>query len=557
MHFGLAKSCNDSKVLLCIGVAFSFFCSVGIAVAIGTENDSVSISSQKIQVQSTNTSQTNIEVPCFGIFELKLTGTGISVNKYTGVWVKGVFQGPTRVIEIDGFWDGGDIWKIRMTPTEVGHWTFSIGSSHPQLVSFGSFDCVASSSKGFIRVNPDYPRTFMFDDGTPWLWKSETSWRGFLYILPFEERWKPYIDLRAQQGYNAVQIQLDSNINGDDFWRNEGGHVFELVNNVKNFDKLNPTYFIWADRRLEYALSKNIIPVLFLTWAQEYIRFSRAQFERYLKYIVARYAAYNVIWCLCGEYNEITKFNKSVTVFKELGTLIKQKDPYKHLLSLQPTSNKSSSEFAAEPWFDFIMQQTYKTLDPKDPLLNNNWHSDILKDYSFKKPIVNVEYAYAGKVLDNYVRYGAWDIITAGGFFTAGFLTTYAPDKGGWDLAAYPKEQNEMVYLFQFINKTKWWRLASNDALTNNGFCLAKPDEEYIIYSKNGGAATIDISAIPGSAEFQWFNPRTGTFSPDEQVASGSAVQFTPPFAEDWVLHITAFQDVIPPNPPQGLIITR
>src|SRR3990172_6690685 len=231
-----------------------------------------------------------------------------------------------------------------MAPTEPGIWQYAVYSStHPQLAASGSFNCVASGKKGFIRRATQYPYSFIYDDGTPWLWKGDTSWRGMTYIVGFEERWKPYIDLRASQGYTAVQCILVSFINGDEFWRNEGGYVFELTSSGKNYDRLNPGYFQWVDERIEYALSRGITPVLFFTWSQEFIKFSQPQFERYIQYLVARYGAYNVIWCISGEYNEAYDHGFTANTWKHYGSHLRSLDPYDHPVTLHPSGKDRKS----------------------------------------------------------------------------------------------------------------------------------------------------------------------------------------------------------------------
>src|SRR4030067_440921 len=89
-------------------------------------------------------------------------------------------------------------------------------------------------------------------------------------------------------------------------------------------------------------------------------------------------------------------------------------DPYDHLITYHPTGRSSCREFGNENWLGFVMQQ------------GPYWHDEILGDRIFNKPVVNGEYAYAGWHEDEDVRKGAWDITTAGGFFTA-VVISHAP----------------------------------------------------------------------------------------------------------------------------------
>src|SRR3972149_8325867 len=60
----------------------------------------------------------------WGVFELTFNTTKYYGNPYTDVSLSAVFEGPNESIKIEGFWDGKDIWKIRMAPTEAGKWKY-------------------------------------------------------------------------------------------------------------------------------------------------------------------------------------------------------------------------------------------------------------------------------------------------------------------------------------------------------------------------------------------------------------------------------------------------
>jgi len=483
-------------------------------------------------------------------FEVTLIGSGIgSGHRYRDVSLKGVFHGPSKTIEIEGFWDGGDIWKVRMAPPEVGSWSYEVTSSEKSLQQRGSFICVESSRHGFIRPNPVRPYSFMYDDGTPWLWKGDTSWRGYTSLVPYEGRWKSYVDLRAQQGYTAMQSIVVSYINGLGFWKNEGGSCFVEGTDAKDYDQLNPGYFHWIDKRLDYALDRGIVPVILFTWAQEYVNFTPRQFERFVHYLVARYAAKNVIWVLCGEYNEITAdFGRPTSEFADLGRLVKKLDPYDHPVTLHPTGRTSSDEFGDEEWHDIIMQQTPYSA------------RDIGRDRRHNKPVVNAEPRYfypleAGEGANDESRFELWEIVCSGGYYTSGFFATYAPDKGGWDPAALPEEQNWVSFLNRYVTRLPLTEMEPHPEWTSAGQLLAKPGVEYLAYDRGGGVVTIDFSHMSRALPVEWIDPKTGTLQNGGRITGGAPRTLTPPFAGDWALHIGAGveQDSIPPNPPQAL----
>lgn len=495
----------------------------------------------------TGSANSQSTIGLYDVFELRLQGSETK-NAYLDTWVKGRFTGPGKTIEIDGFWDGGNVWKVRMAPTAVGLWNYSITSSDPKISRSGSFECVASANKGFLKKNPERPYTFMYEDGTPFLWKGETSWRAFTNSVPFESRFIPYIDKRVAEGYNAVQAILVSYINGLGFWKNEGGLIFDESSGAKDYDLLNPDYFHWIDKRIEYMVSKDVVPVIFFTWAQELVKFSEDQFKRFERYVISRYAAYNVVWVISGEYDEVYTDNGwSQADIERYGTYAYSIDPYKHPITLHPTGRSSSREFGYQDWLGCVMQQ------------GPYWHDEILKDRIFSKPVINGEYAYSGWHADDDARIGAWEIITAGGFFTAGFYTTFAPDKGGWDLSGNQLQADQLSALFQFMDSVEWWRMEPHDDLVSAGYCLAQPGKEYVIYLRNGGSVALNLKDVGGTLPVEWLNPRDGTYQRTADVTGGGTVNLAAPFSGDAVVHVGQWlaKDVLAPNPPRNLLSTQ
>ncbi len=479
-------------------------------------------------------------------FEVTIKAPGAGGSRpYRDASLKGVFKGPTKTIEIEGFWDGEDIWKVRMAPTETGQWSYQITGSNAVFNRSGTFTCTAGTSRGFIRPNPVRPYSFMHDDGTPWLWKGDTNWRGFTSLLPYDGRWKEIVDLRAAQGYTAMQSIVVSYINGLGFWKNEGGTCFVENTDAKDYNQLNPGYFHWIDKRIDYALSKGIVPVILFTWAQEYVNFSPDQWEKYVRYLVARFSSKNVIWVLCGEYNEMPNdYNRPTSEFADWGQMVKKYDPYDHPITLHPTGRTSSAEFGSSAWMDVVMQQT------------PYFARDIQRDRVHSKPVVNGEPRYMYPDEDNAEsRHGLWEIVTSGGYYTNGFFTTYAPDKGGYDPAAMPEEQRWVTFLNKLMDRLPIAEMEPHPEWTSAGQLLAKPGAEYLAYSRSGGAVTIDLSKVSGSLPVEWLDPRAGVSQSAGTVTGGAKQSFTPPFSGDWALHIGSGlrSDDVAPNAPQAL----
>jgi len=148
-----------------------------------------------------------------------------------------------------------------------------------------------------------------------------------------------------------------------------------------------------------------------------------------------------------------------------------------------------------------------------------------------------------------------WEVASSGGFYSAGFIPTFAPDKGGWDLAALPDEQRWAMDLNKLLERLPWWEMHPHPEWTSSGQLLAKPGETYLAYNRNGGAVTINLAGYLGTLQAKWINPRDGVTSEEFDVQLGGPALLTPPFTGDWALLIGREipTDTIPPLPPSGL----
>ncbi|MCG8649136.1 MAG: DUF5060 domain-containing protein [Pirellulales bacterium] len=87
-----------------------------------------------------------------------------------------------------------------------------------------------------------------------------------------------------------------------------------------------------------------------------------------------------------------------------------------------------------------------------------------------------------------------------------------------------------------------WEMTNANDRLSSSGnYCLCKPGELYLVYSKEGTSITVDLTDAQGELEVLWFNPRTGGALSHGSVATvqggTKAAIGTPPGdpGQDWL----------------------
>src|ERR1700733_659537 len=114
---------------------------------------------------------------------------------------------------------------------------------------------------------------------------------------------------RKEKGFTVVQICagfVPSNEElapTDPGFCNEGGCVWD-----SNFRQINPTYFDYADRRIQNLIDAGIAPAIVGGWRQILKQISTAKMEKHWRYIIARYGAYPVFWIGGGEVYDPPEF---------------------------------------------------------------------------------------------------------------------------------------------------------------------------------------------------------------------------------------------------------
>lgn len=168
------------------------------------------IDTGRFEVSAQNSIQ---NVPRFGVVEESFIHAGSYSNPYTEVDAAATFIAPGGAIKtVPLFWDGGDTWKMRFSPDEIGAWTWVIASDDIGLGGqSGSFDCVASNNKGGIRSNSADPYHFEYEDGSPFWWMGDTQWAAFASNESENLNRSAvfhYIDIRSEQGFNYIHSSL-------------------------------------------------------------------------------------------------------------------------------------------------------------------------------------------------------------------------------------------------------------------------------------------------------------------------------------------------------------
>src|SRR5215471_436307 len=112
----------------------------------------------------------------WGTFEITLAGPA-SGNPFLDVKLASQFRFRNRVVEAEGFYDGGGTYRIRFMPDEGGDWTYTTTSNVAALNGkTGAFTAGAPSANNHGPVQVRYTTHFGYADGTPYVPIGTTSY---------------------------------------------------------------------------------------------------------------------------------------------------------------------------------------------------------------------------------------------------------------------------------------------------------------------------------------------------------------------------------------------
>ncbi|NVM28438.1 MAG: DUF4038 domain-containing protein [Candidatus Helarchaeota archaeon] len=210
--------------------------------------------------------------------------------------------------KVPAFWTGGNEWGVRFAPPKAGKYTFETvcsDKSNPNLhEQKGTLDATPYKGNnellkhGPLRVAKSQ-RTFEFADGTPFFWEGDTWWYGLCKRISWPDGFKVLCENRISKGFNVVQIVAGLPCDAGEFdarAENEGGYVWE-----KGYTQINPEFFKWADYRIQHLVESGLLPCILGSWGFYLLMMGLEKMKAHWRYLIARWGAYPVVWCLAGE----------------------------------------------------------------------------------------------------------------------------------------------------------------------------------------------------------------------------------------------------------------
>ncbi|MDX2973425.1 apiosidase-like domain-containing protein [Kribbella solani] len=355
-----------------------------------------------------------------------------------------------RRLVVPAFASGGE-WKVRYSSVAAGTHHYEVGTpAVPNLAGVaGTIDVTARpdqqrlAARGPLRIAPD-GRHLEHSDGTPFFWLADTWWYGFAERLELTE-FREFAAARAEQGFSVIQIVAGlypESLPQAAAARSRSGWVWD-----EEAGAPNPEWFDEADHRIAALADQGLVPCIVGAWGHYYELMDSGQLARHWREMIARWAAYPVVWCLAGEASltpavdvddpelrsaleaETTEealrdlaAHEHATIEHQLKTLndvartVRAADPFGRLVTIHSVPFAKPWEFLEdESVVDFWLLQTghqgHQALAPAVDQMQ------AALDHRPAKPVINGEPSYegiAGSSWQDIQRFMFWSHVLSG-----------------------------------------------------------------------------------------------------------------------------------------------
>ena len=481
------------------------------------------------------------------------------------------------------FWAGEQTWSIRYAASKVGKYQWrSVCSDESNSDLHGREGTLEVTpyegdnpllKRGSLRIS-DNNRYLEHRDGTPFFWLGDTWWMGLCRRLSWPGDFQTLTADRVQKGFSVIQIVAGPYPDMgpfDDRGVNEAGQPWE-----KDYSRINPAYFDMADLRIHHLVRKGLVPCILGCWGYYMIFMGVEKMKQHWRYLVARYGAYPVVWCLAGEgimsYYLAKDRKKDSEIQKkgwtELAKYVREIDPLHHPLTIHPTDS-ARNQVEDSSLVDIDMLQTGHGDRKSIP----NTVRRVKAAYAGAPtiPVINGEVCYEGigeASRQEVQRFMFWVCMLSGAcghtYGANGIWQVntkerpYGPSPHGmtwgnipWDEASQLPGSKQIALGKKLLQRYEWWNFQPHPEWVEPHASEENYDAPYaagisgkvrIIFLPSG-VWGITVKGIETDASYRafLFNPvdgselEIGAVEPDDQGNWRVPISRTPIF-QDWVL---------------------
>ncbi len=429
----------------------------------------------------------------WGLLEVSLTGPSEG-NPFLDVSLKAKFTQGERSFEPEGFYDGKGVFKVRFMPDSLGTWTYETTSNLPDLDGkSGEFECVQPSgdNHGPVKVADRY--RLEYADGTPHFSIGTTC---YAWTHQGEELEEQTLKTLAASPFNKMRMCVFPKHYS--YNRNEPPHYpFPRDEEGENdFTRFNPDFFRHFEKRVTDLMDMGIEADIILLhpydrWGYEKMEVEEA--SRYLRYVVARLAAFrNVWWSMANEYDLMENYVESD--WDHFFQVVRDADPYGKLRSIH---NCVRNYDHTKPWVTHVSLQS------------SNLDRALEYREEYGKPLLFDECKYEGDVPQGWgnigphrMLYNFWAGSLSGCYVGHGETYMHPEDILWWSKGGvlHGESPERIAFLKQFFENLPYQEMAPDPEVSPGNYVYSKPNEIYLVLLDSTKVSNIDL---PGSRPYK------------------------------------------------------
>jgi len=362
----------------------------------------------------------------WGMFEIALPGPA-SGNPFVDSTVSARFTQGDRVVEADGFYDGDGLYRIRFMPGTTGEWRYQTRSNRPELDGkSGSFTASAPSAGNHGPVGVRHTYHFAYADGTPYCQIGTTC---YSWAHADDEREELTLRTLATSPFNKLRMCIFPQDFAFDHQQSPRYPFAGAPPREWDFTRFNPEFFRHLELRIGQLRDLGIEADLILFHPYDkkwgFNGMSAVNDDRYLRYVIARFAAYrNVWWSMSNEYDFLR--TKKEADWDRIFQVVQRSDPYGHLRSIH---NGALIYNNTQAWVTHASIQNGAAVEDPDRAV-------LYRDV-YRKPIVFDEVKYEGDAAARWGQLSAeemvlrfWSGVVAGTY--VGHSEIFAHSDSSW-----------------------------------------------------------------------------------------------------------------------------
>jgi len=431
-------------------------------------------------------------VECWGIFELELRGTSQG-NPFIDVQLSGEFKQGHRVFKPEGFYDGNGIYRIRFMPDKQGVWSYTTKSNRSELDGKeGKFTCVepSASNHGPVRVYRKWHLSYA--DGKAYFQVGTTCYAWAHQGNEMEEQ---TLSTLKDAPFNKMRMcvfpkSYSYNKNEPEFYPFEGKPLKDW-----DYRRFNPEFFRHFERRVGDLRDLGIEADLILFHPYDrwgYANMDAETDDRYLRYLVARLAAYrNVWWSFANEYDLMK--SKTMADWDRFFQIVRKYDPYNHMRGIH---NCRGFYDHTKPWV------THASIQSSDLARARQWRDQ------YQKPIIYDECKYEGNIPQGWGNITAQELVhrfwmgtIAGCYVGHGETYKHPKDILWWSKGGVLHGQSpaRITFLKKIMEPAPFADMVPGE-LGGGNYVLSKEGVLYFIYSTQSEPVELDL---PGKEAYK------------------------------------------------------